>query len=237
VANFSATPRSGSAPLTVTFTDTSSNGPTTWNWAFGDGATSDQQHPSHTYTVPGSYTVTLTAANAEGSDGETRVDHITVSATGGGGLTVAASDDTFVTSSSANAVNGTANNLRVRGGSTQLHTYLKFSVSGAGSVGQATLRLWVLDASTDGGALFEVPDTSWSESSMNWTTRRPISGTAIDSAGAVGAGSWVEFDVSSLVTGDDTYSFALISAVSDVARYASSEATAATRPQLVLSPP
>jgi PKD repeat protein len=238
VANFSATPRSGSAPLAVTFTDTSTNAPTAWAWTFGDGATSAQQHPSHTYTAAGSYTVTLTATNADGSDGETKSGYITVSPSGGGGLTVAPSDDTYVTSSSASAVNGSANNLRVRNsGSTQLHTYLKFSVSGAGSVGSATLRLWVLDASADGGALFEVPDSTWSESSMSWNTRKPISGGAIDSAGAVGVGSWVELDVSALVSGDGTYSFALINNSSDVARYASSEASVATRPQLVLSGP
>ena len=233
VANFSATPRSGSAPLAVTFTDTSTNAPTNWAWTFGDGATF-RRHPSHTYSAPGSYTVTLTATNADGSDGETKVGYITVSPSGGGGLTVTPSDDTYVSSSSPTAVSGSANNLRVRGGSTQLHTYLKFSVSGAGSVGQATLRLWVLDASPDGGSLFAVPDSTWSESSMNWNNREPISGGAIDSAGPVGVGSWVEFDVSSVVTGDGTYSFALISAVSDVARYGSSEASAATRPQLVL---
>ena len=239
LANFSATPRSGSAPLAVSFTDTSSNAPTDWAWSFGDGSSSAQQHPSHTYTAAGSYTVSLTATNGDGSDGETKVDYITVSPTGGGGgLTVTPSDDTYVTSSSPTAVNGSANNLRVRhSGSTQLHTYLKFSVSGAGSVGSATLRLWVLDASVDGGSLFEVPDSTWSESSMSWNTRKPISGGAIDSAGPVAVGSWVELDVSSLVSGDGTYSFALISAVSDVARYASSEASAATRPQLVLSGP
>ena len=43
---------------------------------------------------------------------------------------------------------------------------------------------------------------------MNWNNREPISGGAIDSAGPVGVGSWVEFDVSSVVTGDGTYSFA-----------------------------
>lgn len=51
----------------VDFTDQSSNIPTSWNWAFGDGNTSTLQNPSHTYTAPGTYTVTLTATNAQGS--------------------------------------------------------------------------------------------------------------------------------------------------------------------------
>ncbi len=51
----------------VDFTDNSSNLPTSWNWTFGDGNSSTLQNPSHTYTAPGTYTVTLTATNAQGS--------------------------------------------------------------------------------------------------------------------------------------------------------------------------
>ena len=67
-ASFTASPASGTAPLTVHFTDTSSGSPTQWSWDFGDGATSTAQDPSHTYNTPGSYTVTLKASNGAGSD-------------------------------------------------------------------------------------------------------------------------------------------------------------------------
>ena len=70
-------PRSGTAPLTVDFTDLSTNNPTSWTWAFGDGGTSTAQNPSHTYAV-GTYTVALMATNARGSDTETKVNYITV---------------------------------------------------------------------------------------------------------------------------------------------------------------
>ena len=80
VAAFSAAPTSGIAPLTVQFTDASTNDPTAWSWNFGDGGTSDQQHPSHTYNEPGTYTVSLTATNAGGSDTKTKTGHITVTA-------------------------------------------------------------------------------------------------------------------------------------------------------------
>lgn len=53
---------------TVTFTDLSANFPTSWNWDFGNMQTSTLQHPSHTYTTAGNYTVCLTAANLIGSD-------------------------------------------------------------------------------------------------------------------------------------------------------------------------
>jgi len=59
-ANFSANPTSGTAPLAVQFNDLSSGTPTTWSWTFGDGATSTNESPSHTYTASGTYTVRLT---------------------------------------------------------------------------------------------------------------------------------------------------------------------------------
>jgi PKD repeat protein len=55
-------------PLTVTFKDTSSNSPTSWAWSFGDGSHSSVQNPSHTYTIAGTYTVSLTSSNSGGSD-------------------------------------------------------------------------------------------------------------------------------------------------------------------------
>jgi len=59
VGAFTAEPQSGTAPLAVTFTDTSTGCPTAWLWDFGDGGTSTEQHPVHTYTTPGNYTVTF----------------------------------------------------------------------------------------------------------------------------------------------------------------------------------
>ncbi|MBW6474610.1 MAG: PKD domain-containing protein [Anaerolineaceae bacterium] len=67
VAAFSMTPSSGSAPLTVMFNDQSSNDPTKWNWIFGDGATSNERNPVHTFEQARSYTVQLTVTNALGS--------------------------------------------------------------------------------------------------------------------------------------------------------------------------
>ena len=78
VADFAGSPTSGEAPLTVSFTDQSSNSPTSWSWDFGDGATSTAQNPSHQYSSAGTYTVELTAANEYGSDTETKTDYITV---------------------------------------------------------------------------------------------------------------------------------------------------------------
>jgi len=56
---FSADVTAGPAPLTVRFTDESTGDPKLWSWMFGDGGTSAEQNPTHTYTAPGNYTVVL----------------------------------------------------------------------------------------------------------------------------------------------------------------------------------
>jgi PKD repeat protein len=79
-ADFTSGARSGPIPLTVKFTDASTGRPTSWSWDFGDGTTSTQQNPSHTYTNAGAYTVTLTAKNAYGADSETKAGFVTAGA-------------------------------------------------------------------------------------------------------------------------------------------------------------
>src|SRR5205823_14445629 len=67
IAAFSASPTSGVAPLTVSFTNLSS-GATGYNWDFGDGDSSTNQNPSNIYTNAGSYNVSLTAVGLGGTN-------------------------------------------------------------------------------------------------------------------------------------------------------------------------
>jgi serine protease len=78
VANFKATPRSGDGPLVVQFTDTSIGHVTSRQWDFGDGTTSTQQHPVHTYTFDnqGDFTVSLRVTGIGGTDTETKTNYI-----------------------------------------------------------------------------------------------------------------------------------------------------------------
>ncbi len=79
-ASFDATPIQGDAPLAVTFTDTSTGAITNRIWSFGDGQMEHSSAPTitHTYTTPGTYTVSLTAVAADGWDTQMRVGYITV---------------------------------------------------------------------------------------------------------------------------------------------------------------
>jgi metallophosphoesterase (TIGR03768 family) len=82
VADFSANVTSGVEPLTITFTDESQLGGSTdtaWYWTFGDGASSTQQHPVHTYTAAGTYKVTLLVSTPSGQDIKKRRNYIQVS--------------------------------------------------------------------------------------------------------------------------------------------------------------
>ncbi len=74
-AAFSVRVTAGPAPASVQFTDESLGYPTSWQWSFGDGATSTAQHPVHEYATPGPCTISLTVTNAGGSDTETRVEY------------------------------------------------------------------------------------------------------------------------------------------------------------------
>lgn len=80
VADFTATPLSGTAPLTVSFSDTSTNDPTSWRWDFGNDDMSDSQNPTYMYTHTGTFSVSLTVRGPGGSDTITKTSYITVEA-------------------------------------------------------------------------------------------------------------------------------------------------------------
>jgi PKD repeat protein len=68
IASFSVNKSTGTAPITIGFTDTSLYTPTVWNWSWGEGgANTTTQNAAHQYMSSGTYTVMFTAANAYGS--------------------------------------------------------------------------------------------------------------------------------------------------------------------------
>lgn len=85
VAGFIATPVIGIAPLTVMFTDTSTNDPDEWNWEYRESGTSDSwtsfstsQNPTRSFAA-GAYDIRLTATNGAGSDTVTSTQYISAS--------------------------------------------------------------------------------------------------------------------------------------------------------------
>ncbi|WP_422543183.1 PKD domain-containing protein [Methanosarcina sp.] len=78
VISFWGSRTSGTAPLTIGFTDASTGSPTAWKWDFGDGTYSTQKKPKHIYSKAGTYSVKLTASNAAGSGTKIRSNYIKV---------------------------------------------------------------------------------------------------------------------------------------------------------------
>jgi len=79
IALFIGSHFNGVMPLTVEFTDQSQGVPTSWVWTFGDGNSSVDQNPSHTYTEAGTYTVSLQVTNECGENIKVAQNDITVS--------------------------------------------------------------------------------------------------------------------------------------------------------------
>ncbi|OPX75651.1 MAG: PKD domain protein [Methanoregulaceae archaeon PtaU1.Bin059] len=110
-ADFTSDIQSGSAPLTVQFTDASiGDGITSWAWDFENDGTVDStdQSPSHVFDTAGTYTVNLTVMNAGGNDSEVKTDYITVTTSSQGDREV------YLTPVSLPVMNGTTAEFEVR---------------------------------------------------------------------------------------------------------------------------
>lgn len=125
-----------------------------------------------------------------------------------------------------------ATTLRVLNTTEIYRTYLRFDASGlTGNVSSAKLRLYVTDASPDGGHLYSVSN-DWAETTITWNNAPPISGGEIAAAGSVALGTWVELDVTPLVTGAGIVSFGMTSLSTNSAIYGSRQS--GTPPALVV---
>ncbi len=80
VADFSANSTVGAAPMSIAFTDASSPSPYHRWWTFGDGSSSTDESPVHTYTKAGTYTVNLTAWTSIGTVSTSKTGYVTVGA-------------------------------------------------------------------------------------------------------------------------------------------------------------
>jgi hypothetical protein len=141
--------------------------------------------------------------------------------------------DARVEAGSATSNYGTSNILKVDS-SPAIESYLRFTVAGvSGSVLDAKLRLYVGSNGTSNGPAVYTTDASWPETAITWNTRPSLGSTIVANVGATGTNGWVEYDVTSAVTGNGAYSFALVGESSDDVTFESRQGN--NRPELVLT--
>lgn len=143
-------------------------------------------------------------------------------------------DDTYITSSSPNRNYGSAPTLQTDNSPIK-HFLLKFNVTGTNGqkVINAKLRLYNVNASKRGGDFYRVSDNSWQEETVIWNNAPTADTALLASLGTVSANTWYEVDLTSLITGDGTYSLRISSSSSNGADYSSKEG--ANSPQVVIT--
>lgn len=149
---------------------------------------------------------------------------------GGSSFTFTTADDAIVLGNRSTSNYGTATILGTDD-VPDILSFLKFNVAGLdGSVASATLRVFV----NSGSATFDaaqVADNSWVESTITYSNA-PAAGAVINGSGAVSSGDWVEIDVTSYISGDGTFSLALLP--TGVGRNLFSSDEGANGPELVI---
>jgi len=103
-------------------------------------------------------------------------------------------------------------------------SYLRFTVNGVtGAVQSAKLRVYVTTDGTNNGPAIYLANNSWTESTLTWNTKPALISGAVDNKGALPTNAWAEYNVTSLIGGNGTYTLALIADSSDGAQFSSRE--------------
>jgi hypothetical protein len=145
-------------------------------------------------------------------------------------------DDAYIASGSPTTNYGVDTAVQVDNSPIK-HFLLKFDVTGVSgqTITSAKIRLYNMDASGKGGDFYRVSDNSWQEETVTWNTAPAADTTLLASLGAVNANNWYEVDVTSLVTGDGTFSLKMNSTNTDGAYYSTKEGAAGFAPQLIIT--
>ncbi len=181
---------------------------------------SDGQAQTHTITMP-SAALTRTARFAPHAPGSYT-------------LTFPAEADAMVQQASPTTNSGTFDQLRTDAGADE-QSYLRFIVGGvSGKITSAKLRLRSASDTVDGPAL-RGTSNAWSENTITWQNRPAATTSPVDDAGAIAQGEWIEWNVTSLIAADGSYSFQLAQTSTDGVSFRSREfSNGALRPELVV---
>jgi hypothetical protein len=129
---------------------------------------------------------------------------------------------------------GKRGSLQVDSGSSADESFIQFTVKDlSGAIQSALLRLYTTkNGSKDGPAIYTTND-SWSEEEITWNTRPTHSGEALDNKDQINTESWVEYNVTSAITGNGTFNFVLAADSDDAITFSSREGDHS--PELVIT--
>ena len=150
-------------------------------------------------------------------------------------LTFVTNADAYVNQSNSSTNYGNATTLQADGASDpDLESFIRFSVTGVlGTIQSARLRVFVTtNGSTNGPAVYST-GTSWTETGITWNNRPARTSGALDNKGNISTNTWVEYNVTSAVAGNGTFSFVLAADSTDGAVFSSRQGT--QPPQLVIT--
>jgi hypothetical protein len=140
--------------------------------------------------------------------------------------------DTFARSTEPDRNFGTRSSVRTDG-SPYVGSFLRFDPDGLGtSISSAILRVFANSTNTGSIDVRGIASNSWGESTLTYRNM-PAVLSVVGSAGRIGAGTWVQWDVTSLVRGNDPVSFGLTSTSITATNLASRESS--NDPQLVVT--
>ena len=142
---FTYLPASPTPGQSVQFTDTSTGRPTSWSWSFGDGSTSTAQNPSHAFTAPAAYSVSLTIS--DGSASKTTSRNVNVMS---GSATIINHNSINLSSISTTWINQAKQTLHIAYGHTSHGSQLTDGMTG---LVQWKGSLYAWNSSGSGGAL------------------------------------------------------------------------------------
>jgi acid phosphatase type 7 len=129
---------------------------------------------------------------------------------------------------------GTAKSLNLDASPT-VQSYVRFNVTGlTGTVTKGTLRIYVDASSSTGFDVRSVADKTWGETTLAYNNAPAMGASIVGSSGALTGGTWINVDVTSLVTGNGLVSLGLTTTSSTAKRLASRE-SGANAPQLVIT--
>jgi acid phosphatase type 7 len=150
-------------------------------------------------------------------------------------LTFNASADARVEERNPNTNAGSSNYLEViNANNRSMESYVRFAVSGvSGVIQNARLRVYAIADDTRNGPAIYATGNTWTETGITWSNRPARTGSAADNKGSVSINTWVEYNVTALVTGNGTYNFVLAGDSNDNVRFSAREGS--NPPQLVVT--